>query len=34
MARAKNQFFQRGFKVQEDAWEDNIHAVLDTLEIS
>jgi hypothetical protein len=31
LARAKNQFFgQRGFKVQ-DGWEDNIHAVLDTL---
>jgi hypothetical protein len=22
---------ERGFKVQEDGWEDNIHAVLDTL---
>jgi aryl-alcohol dehydrogenase-like predicted oxidoreductase len=31
LARAKNNFFgQRGFKVQEDGWEDNIHAVLDT----
>ena len=28
----QNQFFgQRGFKVQDDAWEDNIHAVLETL---
>jgi aryl-alcohol dehydrogenase-like predicted oxidoreductase len=26
-----NYFGQRGFKVQDDAWEDNIHAVLDTL---
>jgi aryl-alcohol dehydrogenase-like predicted oxidoreductase len=32
LARAKTNFFgQRGFKVQEDGWEDNIHAVLDTL---
>jgi aryl-alcohol dehydrogenase-like predicted oxidoreductase len=29
--RKTNFFGQRGFKVQEDAWEDNIHAVLDTL---
>jgi aryl-alcohol dehydrogenase-like predicted oxidoreductase len=31
LARAKTNFLQRGFKVQEDGWEDNIHAVLDTL---
>ena len=29
--RKTNFFGQRGFTVQEDAWEDNIHAVLDTL---
>jgi aryl-alcohol dehydrogenase-like predicted oxidoreductase len=29
--RKTNYFGQRGFKVQDDAWEDNIHAVLDTL---
>jgi aryl-alcohol dehydrogenase-like predicted oxidoreductase len=29
--RKTNFFGQRGFKVQDDAWEDNIHAVLDTL---
>ncbi|MEZ7506965.1 aldo/keto reductase [Flavobacterium sp. Arc2] len=29
--RKTNFFGQRGFKVQEDGWEDNIHAVLDTL---
>jgi aryl-alcohol dehydrogenase-like predicted oxidoreductase len=34
LARTKTNYFgQRGFKVQDDAWEDNIHAVLDTLEI-
>jgi hypothetical protein len=27
-----NYFGQRGFTVQEDAWEDNIHAVLETLD--
>jgi aryl-alcohol dehydrogenase-like predicted oxidoreductase len=31
LARAKNFFFGQSFKVQEDGWEDNIHAVLDTL---
>ncbi|UFH36360.1 aldo/keto reductase [Flavobacterium acetivorans] len=30
--RKTNYFGQRGFKVQEDAWEDNIHAVLETLD--
>lgn len=30
--RKTNFFGQRGFKVQEDAWEDNIHAVLETLD--
>jgi aryl-alcohol dehydrogenase-like predicted oxidoreductase len=30
--RKTNYFGQRGFKVQDDAWEDNIHAVLDTLD--
>jgi aryl-alcohol dehydrogenase-like predicted oxidoreductase len=30
--RKSNMFGQRGFKVQEDAWEDNIHTVLETLE--
>lgn len=30
--RKTNFFGQRGFKVQDDAWEDNIHAVLETLE--
>jgi aryl-alcohol dehydrogenase-like predicted oxidoreductase len=29
--RKTNCFGQRGFKVQDDAWEDNIHSVLDTL---
>jgi aryl-alcohol dehydrogenase-like predicted oxidoreductase len=29
--RKTNFFGQRGFKAQEDGWEDNIHAVLDTL---
>ena len=29
--RKTNFFGQRGFKVQDDAWEDNIHAVLDAL---
>jgi aryl-alcohol dehydrogenase-like predicted oxidoreductase len=29
--RKTNFFGQRGFTVQEDSWEDNIHAVLDTL---
>lgn len=29
--RKTNFFGQRGFKAQDDAWEDNIHAVLDTL---
>ena len=30
--RKTNYFGQRGFKVQEDAWEDNIHNVLETLD--
>lgn len=30
--RKTNFFGQRGFKVQDDAWEDNIHNVLQTLE--
>ena len=30
--RKTNFFGQRGFKSQEDAWEDNIHSVLETLE--
>lgn len=30
--RKTNFFGQRGFKVQEDGWEDNIHNVLETLE--
>ncbi len=30
--RKTNFFGQRGFKVQNDAWEDNIHLVLETLE--
>ena len=30
--RKANFFGQRGFKVQDDAWEDNIHSVLETLE--
>lgn len=30
--RKTNYFGQRGFKVQHDAWEDNIHSVLETLE--
>ena len=30
--RKTNFFGQRGFKVQEDAWEDNIHEVLETLD--
>ena len=30
--RKTNFFGQRGFKVQEDAWEDNINSVLETLE--
>jgi aryl-alcohol dehydrogenase-like predicted oxidoreductase len=30
--RKTNFFSQRGFKVQNDAWEDNIHSVLETLE--
>ena len=29
--RKTNFFGQRGFKVQDDAWEDNIHEVLETL---
>lgn len=29
--RKTNFFGQRGFKAQDDAWEDNIHAVLETL---
>jgi len=29
--RKTNFFGQRGFKVRDDAWEDNIHAVLETL---
>ena len=31
--RKTNFFGQRGFKVQDDAWEDNIHAVLETLNV-
>ncbi len=30
--RKTNFFGQRGFKTQDDAWEDNIHAVLETLD--
>ena len=30
--RKTNYFGQRGFKTQDDAWEDNIHEVLETLE--
>lgn len=30
--RKTNFFGQRDFKIQEDAWEDNIHSVLETLE--
>jgi aryl-alcohol dehydrogenase-like predicted oxidoreductase len=30
--RKSNMFGLRGFKVQEDEWQDNIHAVLETLE--
>ena len=30
--RKNNCFGQRGFKVQEDSWEDNIHQVLETLD--
>lgn len=30
--RKTNCFGQRGFKVQEDAWEDNFHEVLETLD--
>lgn len=30
--RKTNFFGQRGFKVQDDAWQDNIHSVLETLE--
>ena len=30
--RKANFFGQRGFKVQEDAWEDNVHSVLETLD--
>ncbi len=30
--RKMNMFGQRGFKVQEDAWEDNIQSVLETLD--
>jgi aryl-alcohol dehydrogenase-like predicted oxidoreductase len=30
--RKTNTFGQRGFKVQDDEWEDNIHSVLETLE--
>ena len=30
--RKTNFFGQRGFKVQDDAWEDNIHGVLETLD--
>ncbi|MFE3867422.1 aldo/keto reductase [Flavobacterium sp. LS2P90] len=30
--RKTNYFGQRGFKVQDDAWEDNIHSVLETLD--
>ncbi len=29
--RKTNYFGQRGYKVQDDAWEDNIHSVLDTI---
>lgn len=30
--RKTNYFGQRGFKVQDDAWEDNVHNVLETLD--
>lgn len=30
--RKANFFGQRGFKVQHDAWEDNVHSVLETLD--
>ncbi len=30
--RKANFFGQRGFKVQDDAWDDNIHSVLETLD--
>jgi aryl-alcohol dehydrogenase-like predicted oxidoreductase len=30
--RKTNYFGQRGYKAQDDAWEDNIHAVLETLD--
>lgn len=30
--RKTNMFGQRGFKFQDDAWEDNIHSVLETLQ--
>ncbi len=30
--RKTNFFGQRGFKVQDDAWEDNIHSILETLD--
>jgi aryl-alcohol dehydrogenase-like predicted oxidoreductase len=30
--RKTNYFGQRGFKIQDDAWEDNIHNVLETLD--
>ena len=30
--RKSNMFGLRGFKVQEDAWQDNIHSVLETLD--
>lgn len=30
--RKTNFFGQRGFKVQDDAWQDNIHSVLETLD--
>jgi aryl-alcohol dehydrogenase-like predicted oxidoreductase len=30
--RKTNFFGQRGFKVQDDAWEDNIHLILETLD--
>lgn len=30
--RKTNYFGQRGFKVQDDAWKDNIHSVLETLD--
>jgi aryl-alcohol dehydrogenase-like predicted oxidoreductase len=30
--RKTNMFGQRGFKAQDDAWEDNIHEVLETLD--